>query len=181
MSTRRASPLPALRSAALAAAWAATLSAVSALACTAHAQVAVRDAWVRATVPGQQATGMFATFTAQQDSKLVGASSPAAASVEVHEMKMEGDIMRMRAIAALPLPAGQAVALKPGSYHLMLMGLKKPLNAGSTVSLQLVVEDAQKTQSTLNISVPVQKAAPATGAERGHSHSHDHGHGAHAH
>ena len=155
-----------------------SLLAIALMAATqiAHAQVAVSDAWVRATVPGQQATGMFANLTATQDSKLVGGSSPVAGTVEVHEMKMEGDVMKMRAIASLPLPAGQAVALKPGSYHLMLMGLKKPLPDGSTVPVKLVVEDAQKKQATIDVKVPVKKMGPATAAE---GHGHDHGHHKH--
>ena len=143
----------------------------------AFAQVTVKDAWVRATVPGQQATGMFGSFTATQDSKLVGGSSPAAETVEVHEMKMEGDVMKMRAIASLPLPAGQAVSLKPGSYHVMLMGLKKPLPEGSTVPVKLVIEDAQKKQTTVDVKVPVKKSAPAKSADAaggGHAHGHDH-------
>jgi copper(I)-binding protein len=153
-------------------------AALLCLAGSAWSQVAVSDAWVRATVPGQQATGMFANLTATQDSKLVGGSSPVAGAVEVHEMKMEGDVMKMRAIASLPLPAGQAVSLKPGSYHIMLMGLKKPLPEGSTVPLKLIVEDAQKKPTTLDIQVPVKKAAPAK-APDDHDHHHEHGHHKH--
>jgi len=164
MTTRRFAPRSALAAPLLCA-------ALATLACSAHAQVAVSNAWVRATVPGQQATGMFGTFTAKQDSTLVSASSPVAATVEVHEMKMEGDVMKMRAIPALALPAGQAVALKPGSYHVMLMGLKKPLPDGSSVPIKLVLEDAQKKQTTVDIKVPVKKAAPAQGADgAGHDH-----------
>jgi hypothetical protein len=158
-----------------------SLLAVALMAATpfAFAQVTVKDAWVRATVPGQQATGMFGNFTATQDSKLVGGSSPAAEKVEVHEMKMEGDVMKMRAIASLPLPAGQAVSLKPGSYHVMLIGLKKPLPDGSTVPVKLVVEDAQNKQTTIDVKVPVKKAGPAAGQSQGHSHGHDHDHHKH--
>lgn len=152
------------------------------LAGSAWSQVAVSNAWVRATVPGQQATGMFANLTATQDSTLVSASSPVAATVEVHEMKMEGDVMKMRAVASLPLPAGQAVSLKPGSYHVMLMGLKKPLPDGSTVPVKLVVEDAQKKQSTIDVKVPVKKMGPAQGGDHaGHDHGQGHGHGDHKH
>lgn len=172
MTQRRITALPRLHHARLLAATMLTL------ACGAHAQVAVSDAWVRATVPGQQATGMFATLTATQDSKLVGGSSPAAGTVEVHEMKMEGDVMKMRAIASLPLPAGQAVSLKPGSYHVMLLGLKKPLSDGSSVPVKLVIEDAQKKQSTVEVKVPVKKMAPAKGPDHAHGH---HGHGDHKH
>lgn len=173
MSTRRFASLHQLNAPLLAV-------ALVTLASQAHAQVAVSNAWVRATVPGQQATGMFGTFTAQQDSTLVSASSPVASAVEVHEMKMEGDVMKMRAIPALTLPAGQAVALKPGSYHVMLLGLKKPLPDGGSVPIKLVVEDAQKKQTTIDIKVPVKKAAPAQGAD-GAGHDHAHGHGGHKH
>lgn len=143
---------------------------------TAWSQVTVSNAWVRATVPGQQATGMFGSVTATQDSKLVGGSSPAAETVEIHEMKVEGDVMKMRGIASLPLPAGHSVSLKPGSYHVMLMGLKKPLPDGGTVPVRLLIEDAQKKQTTIDIKVPVKKAAPTKAAEQ-----HDHGHGHHKH
>lgn len=154
-------------------------TALLCLAGAAWSQVTVKDAWVRATVPGQQATGMFGNFTATQDSKLVGGSSPAAETVEVHEMKMEGDVMKMRAIASLPLPAGQAVSLKPGSYHLMMLGLKKPLPDGSTVPVKLVVEDAQNKQTTIDVKVPVKKSGPVAGQSHGHSHGHDHDHHKH--
>ena len=140
------------------------------------ANVKVEGAWARATVQGQKGTGAFMKITAPEGAKLVGASSPAAGVTEVHEMKMEGDVMKMRAIPALALPAGQAVSLKPGSYHVMLMGLKKPLPDGSSVPLKLVIEDAQKKQTTLDIKVPVKKVAPAQAAdEAGHDHSHGHG------
>jgi copper(I)-binding protein len=111
-------------------------------AAAAPAQVRVDEAWVRATVPEQKTTGAYMSITAAKDGKLVAASSPVATSVEVHEMKMEGDVMRMRAVAALPLPAGQRVELKPGAYHMMLLGLKQPVKAGDVVPLKLVVEAA---------------------------------------
>jgi copper(I)-binding protein len=102
--------------------------------------VRVDDAWVRATVPEQKTTGAYMAITSPRGGRLVGASSPIAAAVEVHEMKMEGDVMRMRAIAALPLPAGQRVELKPGAFHMMMLGLKQPVKAGDIVPLKLVVE-----------------------------------------
>jgi periplasmic copper chaperone A len=106
----------------------------------AQAQVKVDDPWVRATVAPQKATGAFMQLTSPKPAKVVSASSPAAAMVEIHEMKMDDGVMKMRAVDALPLPAGQAVALKPGGYHVMLMGLKSPIKAGETVPLTLTVE-----------------------------------------
>jgi len=106
----------------------------------AQAQVRVEGAWVRATVAPQKATGAFMQLTSAKAAKVVAVSSPAAAMVEIHEMKMEDGVMKMRAVDALPLPAGQAVALKPGSYHVMLMGLQRPIKAGDVVPLTLTVE-----------------------------------------
>lgn len=117
----------------------------------AQAQVKVDDPWVRATVAPQKATGAFMQLTSAKSVKVVAASSPVAAVVEIHEMKMDGDNMKMRAVDALPLPAGQAVALKPGSYHVMLMGLKAPIKAGETVPLTLTVEGEDKQRTTVEI------------------------------
>ena len=95
----------------------------------AHAQVTVADAWVRTTVAQQTTTAAYMTITSAHGGKLVEASSPVAASAEVHEMKMAGDMMKMRAVDALPLPAGKPVELKPNGLHMMLVGLKAPLKA----------------------------------------------------
>lgn len=113
--------------------------------------VKVDDPWVRATVAPQKATGAFMQLTSAKPAKVVAASSPAAAMVEIHEMKMDDGVMKMRAVAALPLPAGQAVALKPGSYHVMLMGLKNPIKAGETVPLTLTVEAEDKQRTTVEV------------------------------
>lgn len=106
----------------------------------ASAQTIASEAWVRATVTGQKATGLFVELKSPSAARLVGGSSPVAASVEVHEMSMTDGVMRMRAIPALNLPAGKAVTLKPGSYHVMLMGLKAPVNAGDVVPVALTIE-----------------------------------------
>ncbi len=136
------------------------------LACsTLYAQtVEVRDAWVRATVQGQKGTGAFMGITAKDGAKLVGVSSPVAGVVEVHEMKMEGDIMKMRAVPVLALPAGQTVQLKPGGYHVMMMDLKQPLAKDSKVPLTLRFKDDKGSESKLELMVPVSTAAPAEGA-----------------
>ena len=116
-----------------------------------QAQVKVDDAWVRATVAPQKSTGAFMQLTSAKPVKVVAASSPVAAVVEIHEMKMEDGVMKMRAVDALQLPAGQAVALKPGSYHVMLMGLKAPIKAGETVPLTLTVEGEDKQRTAVEI------------------------------
>ena len=131
------------------------------LAPVAAQEVEVQNAWVRAIVPGQKASGAFMTLIARDGATLVGVSSPVAGVAEVHEMKMEGDIMKMRALAALDLPPGQAVELRPGGYHLMLMDLKAPLSTGSTVALTLTFKGAGGTQRKLELKVPVLSLAPS--------------------
>ena len=123
-------------------------------------QVEVRQAWVRASVPGQKATGAFMKLKAKDGAKLVGASSPAAGVVEVHEMKMDGDVMQMRAVPALDLPAGQTVELKPGGYHVMLMDLKAALQKDSSVPLTLLFKDARGKEHQLTLKLPVAAVAP---------------------
>ncbi|MGH8681783.1 MAG: copper chaperone PCu(A)C [Burkholderiales bacterium] len=107
------------------------------LAASAQAQVNVSSAWVRGTVQGQKATGAFMQLRSPGGATLVGVESPAAGVAEIHEMRMEGNTMRMRAVPRLDLPAGQAVDLKPGGYHIMLMNLKAPLKKGESVPIRL--------------------------------------------
>ena len=153
----------------------ATLAAgLSVMASGALAQaVDVQNPWARATVQGQTATGAFMTLTAPSASKLVSVSSPVAGVAEVHEMKMEGDVMKMRAIPGLDLPAGKAVDLKPGGYHVMLMDLKLPLQKDTTIPLTLVFKDAKGVETKKELNVPVSQTAPA-GAAAGGMHG-DHG------
>ena len=121
----------------------------------AQAQTTVKDAWVRGTVAQQQATGMFAQITSSGGGRLVSASSPVAGVVEIHEMKMDGDVMKMKAIPGLDLPAGKTVELKPGGYHVMMMDLKRQLKAGETVALTLVIEGADRKRETLEVQATV--------------------------
>ena len=139
------------------------LTLITALACgSLYAQtVDVKDAWVRTAVPGQKATGAFMKITAKDGAKLVSATSPAAGVAEVHEMKMDGDVMKMRAVqGGLDLPAGKTVELKPGGYHVMLMDLKAALPKDSTVPLTLVFKDAKGIESKVELKVPVSTMTP---------------------
>ncbi len=123
--------------------------------------VTVTDAWARATVQGQKATGAFMKITAKDNAKLIAGSSPVAGVVEIHEMKMEKDVMKMAALPnGLELPAGKAVELKPGGYHVMLMDLKAPLAKDSTVPLTLTVQDAKGVKSNIELQVKVGMQAP---------------------
>jgi copper(I)-binding protein len=137
------------------------------IALPALAQTTVQDAWVRGTVAEQTVTGAFFNIRSAQGGKLLSVSSPAAAVVEIHAMKMDGSTMRMRAINELDLPAGKAVEFKPGGYHVMLVGLKTPLGTGQSVDLTLVVEAADGKKETLLVQAPV-RALGAVPTEHKH-------------
>ena len=122
---------------------------------TSQAQVAVTGAWVRATVPNQQATGAFMRLVSKKDTILVSSHSEDAGIVEVHEMKMENDIMRMRAVDGLRLPANQAVDFKSGGYHLMMMNLKKQLKVNTEAQITLVFKNTDGESETTLVRAPV--------------------------
>lgn len=143
-----------------------------------QAQVTVGEPWVRATVPQQKATGMFAQITSAQGGKLVAASSPVAAVVEIHEMAMDNNVMRMRAIPGLDLPPGKAVELKPGGFHVMLMGLKQQVKEGDTVPVTLVVEGKDGKRENVDVKAPVRALAAQQGG--GHGAHQGGGHGGHS-
>jgi len=119
------------------------------------AQVTVGEPWVRATVPHQKATGAFTRLTAATDARLVEARSPVAAVVEVHEMVMEQEVMKMRAVPGLDLPAGKTVELKPGGYHVMLIDLEEQVKEGGTVPLTLIVEGTDGKRESIDVVAPV--------------------------
>ena len=134
--------------------------------------VSVKDPWVRATVAQQKASGLFAQISAAQGARLLSASSPVAGVVEIHEMSMDGNVMKMRALpSGLDLPAGQTVELKPGGYHVMLLDLKQTLKAGDTVDATLTVEHKDGRREDIAVKAPV-RALGAMGAP---------GHGGHKH
>ncbi len=136
----------------------------------ASAQVVVKDAWVRATVPQQKATGAFMQLTAAHNSKLISVSSSAVPVVEVHEMSMEAGVMKMRPVSALALPAGKTVALTPGGYHVMLMDLKQQMKAGEVVPLSLVVENAAGKRETIDVKAEVRELGTKATKPDNHMH-----------
>ena len=121
----------------------------------AFAQVSVKDAWVRASVPEQKVTSAFMQLNAAAGGRLVEVRSTVAGMVELHEMSMDGTTMMMRAVPGIDLPPGQAVELKPGGFHVMLMDLKQPMKAGDTVTLTLVVEGKDKKRETIDVKAAV--------------------------
>jgi len=141
--------------------------AALALALPAFAQVTVTDPWVRGTFAGQMATGAFMKLQSAKDAKLIEAASPVAGVVEIHEMAMENNVMRMRAVPSLPLPAGRPVELKPGGYHVMLMDLKQQMKEGEVVPVTLVVETAGK-RETIEVKAPVRAPTARTDMMKKH-------------
>lgn len=130
--------------------------------------VRVDGAWARATVAGQGSSAAYMALTAASGQTLVSVETPAAGRSEIHEMSMAGNVMRMRALTdGLPLPAGQAVTLQPGGLHIMLMQLKRPLQAGEVLPLTLTFKGADGQTRTQQVPVTVQRSAPAAGATGG--------------
>lgn len=142
---------------------------VSTLGCVhvASAQpVEVKEAWIRGTVAGQKASGAFMSLTSRSPARLVAAASPVAGVVEIHNMKMEGNVMKMFAVDGIDLPVNRTVKLAPGGYHVMLMDLKQTLKAGDRVPLKLTFELAGKKRETMELEVEVR---PVTGESK-HGH-----------
>ena len=142
----------------------------------AAAQVAsVKDPWVRSTVARQKSTGAYMEITASRAGRLLEASSSVAGTVEIHEMRMEKDVMRMRAIPSLDLPAGRPVALEPGGYHIMLMDLKLQIKDGDKVPITLLIELRNGSRESIDLTAIArspQSAASSHGSGHGKSHSH---------
>lgn len=124
--------------------------------------------WARATPKGAPVAGGYLIITnyGSEADRLVGGSFAAAGRFEVHEMKVEGGIMKMRPLAnGLEIKPGETIELKPGGYHLMFMGLKQQLKAGETVKGTLEFAKAGKVE----VSYPVRaQGSPGTGGHRSH-------------
>jgi copper(I)-binding protein len=143
------------------------------IAAQASAQTVVTDAWVRATVPGQPSTGAFMTVTADTDSKLLGAQSPAAKTVQIHQSSMANDVMSMKEVASVELPAGKPVSMDSNSYHVMLIDLQKQVKEGDQVPISLTVEDAAGAKQTIEVQATARAlTAPDHGAMHDHSKMH---------
>ncbi|KQT12442.1 copper chaperone PCu(A)C [Ramlibacter sp. Leaf400] len=155
-----------------------TLLAATALACGASAwaqataPVTVLAPWARASVQGQRASGAFMTLVAQEPLTLVAATSPVAGRAELHEMKMDGDVMRMRQLDSVEMKPGQPLQLKPGGHHLMLMELKAPLAPNTSIPVTLTFRTATGEQRQLALQVPVSATPPKEAGAAGSHHKH---------
>lgn len=131
-------------------------------------EVAVSDAWTRATVPGQSGTVLRFFVTSQKEAQLLEVSSPLAGLAEMHSMTHEQGVMKMRPLKSLPLPAGKKTELGSDGNHVMLIELKKPLKEGESVPFSLIVQFADKRKETVK-AVAVVKPLDESGH---HHHSH---------
>ena len=118
----------------------------------AAAQVKVEEAWVRATVPGQQAAGAFMKITSTEPAKLVSVASSVSKFSEIHVMRMDGGVMKMRAhTGGLEIPANTTVELGSGGYHVMLMDLSRVVSAGDTVALTIRFSDVSGKETAVSV------------------------------
>ena len=125
--------------------------------------IKIENAYARATVPGQQVAGGFMKIENKGSAdQLVSASSSVAGEVQLHEMAMDGNVMKMRQVKDIVVPAGGAVELKPGGLHLMFMSIMAPLAAGETVPVKLKFAKA----GVVEVNMPV-NAMGAQGAGHG--------------
>ena len=133
----------------------AVLLAGAGLASAASAQsVEVREAWVRAPVPGQNIASAYMEIVSRAHGLLVAVTSPAAARAELHATIRDGDVMKMRQMESVDLPAGKVVKLAPGGMHIMLIDVKQPLKPGAKVPLTLTVQrDGNRSVQTVQATV----------------------------
>jgi copper(I)-binding protein len=134
----------------------------------AQQKVEVTNVWARATAPAQKVGAIYMDLRSATAARLVSASSPVAAKTELHNMKLENNIMKMYPVEAIDLPAGQSVKLAPGGFHVMLVDLKRDLVQGDTVPLTLTFEGKDKTRETVEVKAPVRALDGSTGMQHMH-------------
>lgn len=134
--------------------------------------IEISGAWTRASAPGQETAGVDMAITSKQPATLVGVSSPAAKSGELHTMTSENGMMKMREVKAIELPAGKRVSLRESGYHLMLFGLKASLKEGETVPLTLSIKVGKQNVVKLETMAEVRSlhATQAPSQEDEHQH-----------
>ena len=136
------------------------------------AAVTVESAWVRATVPGQTASGAYMKLRSSDNAALVKIATPTAGVADLHQMSLEGGVMKMRPLTRLPLPAGKTVELKSGGYHIMLMDLKRPLSKGDHVPMILSIEGGDGKTQKLEVQAEVRDLTAMPGEDHQQHHHH---------
>lgn len=138
--------------------------------------IQIEKASVRATAPGQETAMGDMHIVSKQAAKLVAVSTPAAQSVELHHMSTDNGMMTMREVKDIELPAGKTVDLGESGYHLMLMGLKRPIQAGKTVPFTITVQLANKKTVKLDVDAQVTPLIEIKDEMGDHEHMHMHHH-----
>ena len=139
----------------------------------AHAgDIALEHPWSRATPAGAPVAAGYVTLknSSAAADKLVSATADVAGKVEVHEMAMDNGVMKMRQIPGIEIPAGQTLALKPGSYHVMLMDLKQQVKDGDTVPITLEFVSLDNKKHTMEIKAPARPLNASAASADGHKH-----------
>ncbi|MFM9971343.1 MAG: copper chaperone PCu(A)C [Burkholderiales bacterium] len=134
-------------------------------------QVQVHDPWVRATVATQKSSGAYMHLASKDDARLVSVSSTVAGVVEIHEMALVDNVMRMRAVPGIDIRAGKGAELKPGGYHLMLLELKRQLKEGESIPLTLVIEGRDKKRTTIAVNAEVRPLQTPAKSAKAHEHA----------
>ncbi len=122
----------------------------------------VSNGWSRATAPGLPNGAAYVTISVSAPDQLVGASTPVAATAELHETTNDAGVMKMRPVPVLALAPGKPVTFAPGGYHIMLMGLRQPLQAGGSFPLTLRFKNAAPVTTTISVGRAGASAPPMT-------------------
>ncbi|HJQ62766.1 MAG TPA: copper chaperone PCu(A)C [Burkholderiales bacterium] len=129
--------------------------------------VVVKEAWARATSPGQKTASVYLEIVSSADAMLIGAKCAVAKSAQMHAMRVEDGVMKMRAVQRIALPARKTVKLAPGGLHIMLAGVARPLVENETIPLELTIETSGGVTSKLGVQVEVRAIAADA---HGHAH-----------
>lgn len=139
-----------------------------------HAQdnINIQNPWVKATYPGQNVSAGYMTLTSTEEVTLIKVTSKVSDSVEIHSMKMENGVMKMRMLPTLQLPAGKPYKLEPSGFHLMLFDLKKPLLDAQIVDFELTFKNSQNVEFKQNVKAIVKSADSNASNHSDHEHHH---------
>ncbi len=125
----------------------------------ADSDITISNAWARSTAPGQKVAAAYMDLLSKEGATLVKAECNLAGSVEIHSMTMENDVMKMRMLEELGMPAGKTVSLEPGGYHLMLFNLKQPLEAGKEAKFTLHFKTMSGEAKSMALTLPIKTSA----------------------
>ena len=124
-----------------------------------ESDITINYAWARATAPGQKVAAAYMDLASKKGAALVKAECNLAGSVEIHSMIMENDVMKMRMLEELDIPAGKTVSLEPGGYHLMLFNLKQPMDAGKEAKFTLHFRTRTGEEKSMTLTLPIKTSA----------------------